>query len=102
MLTITHEFSVIETVLAGPALSGAGGCDWISMFSSFCRCVTALERLTVFGSAHVAGPEYTVTEADAGPPVGLPAGTGKATGLAKAMAARVVMLVRTERNCMLN
>jgi hypothetical protein len=56
----------------------------------------------VLGSAHVAGPEYTVTEADAGPPVGFPAGTGRATGLAKVMAARVVMLVRTERNCMLD
>ena len=59
-------------------------------------------RLTVLGSAHVAGPEYTVTEAEAGPPVGLPAGTGKATGLAKAMSAKAVMLVRTERNCMLD
>ena len=59
-------------------------------------------RLTVLGSAHVAGPEYTVTEAEAGPPVGLPAGTGKATGLAKAMPAKAVILVRTERNCMLD
>ena len=59
-------------------------------------------RLTVLGSAHVAGPEYTVTEAEAGPPVGLPAGTGKATGLAKAMAANVVKMVKTGRKCMLN
>jgi len=72
------------------------------MVSSGPRHVATSEGLTVLGSAHVAGPEYTVTEADAGPPVGLPAGTGKATGLAKAMAANVVMMVKTGRKCMLN
>jgi hypothetical protein len=72
------------------------------MVSSCFRHVATSEGLTVLGSAHVAGPEYTVTEADAGPPVGLPAGTGKATGLAKAMAAKVAKMVRTGGNCMLN
>jgi hypothetical protein len=73
------------------------------MFSCCCcRHDDVSEGLTVLGSAHVAGPEYTVTNADAGPPVGLPAGTGKATGLAKVKAARAVMLVRTEGNCMLD
>lgn len=75
---------------------------WVSMSSSRCRHDAASEGLTVLGSAQVAGPEYTVTEADAGPPVGLPAGTGKATGFAKAMAARAVMLVKMERTCMLD
>jgi hypothetical protein len=42
-----------------------------------------------------------VTDAEAGPPVGLPAGTGRATGLAKAVPAMAAAANSAEKKCML-
>lgn len=53
-LTITHCVSVVETIVDVPALPSVGG--------------------GVLGSVQVYGPLYIVTDADAGPPVGFPAG----------------------------
>jgi hypothetical protein len=56
--TITHWVSAIEMTFETPEDPSVGG--------------------AVFGLAHVAGPLYMVTVADAGPPVGFPAGAGAA------------------------
>jgi hypothetical protein len=43
-----------------------------------------------------------VTDAEAGPPVGLPAGTGRATGLAKAVPTRAAVASAAEKKCILD
>jgi hypothetical protein len=72
---MTHWVSATETVFEVPAAPVVGG--------------------GVLGSAHVNGPLYIVTVADAGPPVGFPAGAGAAKAAPRR--ARAGMIERCHR-----